>query len=105
MRAYYRALDEKRFDAAWESLGPAIHKRLGSFAKWKAGFGKTVSSKPRDFAVSAAGATIIVKHMLVARDRGCGAREFAVTWRLRETPDGFSVVGLSGVARAGSRCA
>ena len=103
VRAYYRALDEKRFEAAWESLGPAIQKRLGSFAKWKAGYGKTVSSKPRDFAVSAAGATIVVKHVLVARDRGCGAREFAVTWRLRETPDGFSVVGLTGVARAGSR--
>ena len=67
VRGYYADLNAQRFDEAWAQLSPAVRANLGPYARWKAGYGTTISSTPRDFAVD--GTT--VTHTLVARDQGC----------------------------------
>ena len=99
IRAYYRALDEKRFDEAWNSLSPAVRKRFGGFGGWKAGYGTTLYSKPRTFTVTAAESGATVKHLLIARDTNCtGERRFSVTWTLRRVSEQWSVIGLTAAA-------
>ena len=99
VRAYYRALDEKRFEDAWDSLTPALRTRFGGFAGWKAGYATTVYSKPRNIAVTATGNGATVEHLLVARDKNCaGERRFSVTWRLRRVSEQWSVTALTAAA-------
>jgi hypothetical protein len=105
VRAYYRALDARRFDDAWKTLSPAVQAKLGPFARWKAGYGGTLSSRPRDFAVSRSGSAVTVEHVLVARDKGCpGERRFAVRWRLRATGTTWNVTGLTAARLGGPKC-
>ena len=99
VRAYYRALDEKRFDDAWTSLSPAVRTRFGGFAGWKAGYATTLYSKPRNLTVTAAGSGVTVKHLLIARDTNCsGERRFNVTWTLRRVSEQWSVTALTAAA-------
>jgi hypothetical protein len=99
VRAYYRALDEKRFDDAWKSLSPAVRTRFGGFGGWKAGYAKTLYSKPRNLTVTTVGSGVTVKHLLVARDQNCsGERRFSVTWTLRRVSERWSVTGLTAAA-------
>ena len=104
VRAYYTALDEQRFDDAWAELSPAIHTQFGGFARWKAGYAKTVSSAPKDLAISRRGGATIVRLRLVARERDCAARAFSVTWTLERGSGEWSVVGLRGTALGGASC-
>lgn len=96
IRAYYAALDARRFEDAWAMLSPAVQRALGPFERWRGGYARTLSSEPRDFVVE--GST--VRHVLVARDRGCATRRFQVTWRLQ----GERVTSLSASALDGIRC-
>ncbi len=99
VREYYRALDEKRFEDAWDSLTPSLHTRFGGFGGWKAGYAKTLYSKPRNIIVTATGDGATVKHLLVARDTNCsGERRFSVTWRLRRVSEQWSVTALTAAA-------
>jgi hypothetical protein len=90
--AYYRALDARRFDQAWDSLSPAVQKAFGGFAHWKAGFATTLESRPEQIvAHSLAGGGVSIVHVLVARDTSaCGnvQQRFNVTWRLAPTAGG-----------------
>jgi hypothetical protein len=96
VRDYYRALDERRFEDAWTTLSPAVKKRFGGFTGWKAGYAKTLYSKPRTIAVTASGATVTVTHLLVARDEGCSAdSRFNVTWALNRSGEQWTVTALS----------
>jgi hypothetical protein len=106
VRDYYRDLDAKRYADAWAVLSPAVRAQLGPFARWKGGYGRTLSSEPRDIVVAGgAGGVVSVTHVLVARDVGCaGERSFRVTWRLRANSGGWSAVGLSAVALGMHRC-
>ena len=100
VRGYYADLDAQRFDDAWALLSPAVRADLGPYARWKAGYGTTISSTPRDFAVD--GTT--VTHMLVARDEGCAARAFRVTWQLRRDGDAGPSPGLPATAAGPQAC-
>ena len=103
--AYYGALNERRFDAAWASLSPTIQTSFGGLEHWRNGYGRTVSSTPRDIVVTTpSSGTATVKHVLVARDKGCAARRFAVTWKLRRVSEGWSVDVLRASALSASRC-
>jgi hypothetical protein len=100
VRAYYRALDADRYAAAWALLSPADQRRFGGFARWRAGYGKTLSSRAERVLVrTPTDGSATVTHTLVARDRAaCGTpleRRFRVTWRL--VPDGsrWTVVALA----------
>jgi outer membrane biosynthesis protein TonB len=96
VRDYYRALDEKRFEDAWNTLSPAVRKRFGGFTGWKAGYAKTLYSKPRNIAVTASGDNVTVTHLLVARDDGCSAEgRFNVTWTLSRRAEQWSVTALT----------
>jgi hypothetical protein len=102
---YYTALDERRFDDAWASLSGSVRDAFGGFARWKAGYARTVSSRPRDLAVRTDGDDTIVEHRLLARDKGCDStRNFSVTWRLERVSDTWKVAGLRGTALPGPRC-
>lgn len=105
VREYYAALDERRFDDAWALLSPAVRKEFGGFARWKRGYARTVSSRPRHITVRAVGEPTVVEHRLAARDKGCAATQvFSVTWRLERAADTWTVVGLRGSALPGPRC-
>src|SRR4029079_3425204 len=67
VRGYYADLNAQQFDEAWAQLSPAVQAIPGPYARWKAGYGTTLSSTPNAFAVD--GTT--VTHTLVARDQGC----------------------------------
>ena len=55
VRDYYTALNEQRYDDAWAVLTPAIRSRFGGFEHWKAGYAKTLSSKPKDLVTTLQG--------------------------------------------------
>ncbi len=104
--AYYLALDERRFDAAWASLSPAVRASFGGFDHWRNGYGRTLSSTPREVEVTdpSAGA-VTVKHVLVARDKGCAtAQRFAVTWNLRQVEGRWRVDALRASTLGPRRC-
>ncbi len=101
VRDYYADLNAQRFDEAWAQLSPAVQANLGPYARWKAGYGTTISSAPRDFAVN--GTT--VTHTLVARDQGCDrARQFRVTWQLQRDGSDWTVAGLAATAAGPQAC-
>ena len=103
--AYYRALDERRFDAAWASLSPAVRTSFGGLEHWRNGYGRTLSSTPREIAVTTpSSGTATVKHMLVARDKGCAEQRFAVTWKLQRVSGDWRVDVLRASALSPSRC-
>ena len=45
VRDYYADLNAQRFDEAWAQLSPAVQANLGPYARWKAGYGTTISSR------------------------------------------------------------
>lgn len=101
VRDYYADLNAQRFGEAWAKLSPAVQASLGPYARWKAGYGGTVSSRPRDFSVQGNSVT----HLLVARDRGCESpRQFRVTWRLIPQGDQWAVTRLAAVAVGSQEC-
>ena len=101
VRSYYADLNAQRFDEAWAQLSPAVRANLGPYARWKAGYGTTISSTPRDFSVN--GTT--VTHTLVARDQGCDrARQFRVTWHLQRGGDDWTVAGLAATVAGPQEC-
>ena len=80
---------------------PAVRANLGPYARWKAGYGTTLSSTPQDFAVD--GTT--VTHTLVARDRGCARaapvpRDVAARARRRR----WTACGLAATAAGPQSC-
>ena len=101
VRGYYADLNAQRFDEAWAQLSPAVQANLGPYARWKAGYGTTISSAPRDFTVD--GTTLT--HTLVARDQGCDrARQFRVTWQLQRDGSDWTVAGLAATAAGSQAC-
>ena len=104
VEAYYRALDGRRFEAAWTILTPAVRTAFGDFEHWSAGYATTLSSAPRDIEVARDGAAATVAHELVTEDRSaCGPvrRRFAVRWRLVLAADGWRAASLTAFERAG----
>jgi hypothetical protein len=99
VRAYYRALDQHDFAAAWARLSPAVRTAFGGYAAWRAGYATTLSSRPSEITVTARGSdTIALRHRLDALDRGpAGPRRasFVVDWRLTRTESGWVATGLS----------
>ena len=100
VRAYYAALDARRFADAWNSLSPAVKSRFGGFAHWRAGYGTTLASVPQDLRVSpASGGAATIRLTLLARDRtSCGKpleRRFAVTGTLARAGTGWTLTRLS----------
>ena len=99
VRAYYAALDKRRFADAWKLLSPAVKARFGTFADWRAGYATTLASAPEGVRVSpVADGSAIVRNVLVARDRTkCGGtleQRFAVTWKLVPAGSGWTVASL-----------
>ena len=91
IRAYYRALDARRFDAAWRFLAPGVRSSFGGIDTWRAGFATTRSSRPGGLHVAGAGDRATVEHALTATDAttcGTGVRRFALTWTLLREPQG-----------------
>ena len=74
MRDYYTALNEQRYDDAWAVLTPAIRSRFGGFERWKAGYAKTLSSKPKDLVTTLKGDRMVVRLRLAALEEGCPSR-------------------------------
>jgi hypothetical protein len=100
VRAYYAALDDHRFADAWKLLSPAVKKRFGTFAAWRAGYATTLANAAGDIEVSsAADGSATVHHILIARDQTkCGGtveQRFAVTWKLAPTGNSWTVASLS----------
>jgi hypothetical protein len=105
VRGYYAALDARRFERAWARLSPAVRAALGGFDRWRAGYARTVSSRPGTLAIATQGELVMVQHRLLARDRGCaGPQRFSVTWRLRRVSGTWSAIGLRGSALDTAHC-
>ena len=107
VRAYYRALDDRRFARAWRRLSPPVRAEFGGFAQWRAGFAATLASRPIDVRIDGDGGARTVTHVLEARDRvACGVlvRRFAVRWRLTRTPAGWRATALTATPAAPARC-
>lgn len=102
--SYYRALDARRFEGAWNSLSPAVQAAFGGFERWRTGYATTLASRPRDIAVERDGSVATIAHELVTEDRSsCGPvrRRFAVRWRLVLGTSGWRAASLTGVKRSG----
>jgi hypothetical protein len=103
VRAYYRALDQHDFAAAWARLSPAVRSTFGGYTAWRAGYASTLSSRPSEITVVAAGPdTVTLRHRLDAVDGGPAGRRsasFVVAWRLTRTDAGWVATSLT--ARAG----
>jgi hypothetical protein len=102
VRAYYRALDRRDFDAAWRLLGPSVRTGFGGRAAWERGFADTLSSRPSALRISTHGGVATVRHALVAADSApCGRvlRRYALTWTLRRTGTGWRAAAVRGVLR------
>jgi hypothetical protein len=103
VRAYYRALDQHDFAAAWARLSPAVRSAFGGYTAWRAGYATTLSSRPSEITVAAGGPdTITLRHRLDAVDGGPAGRRsasFVVDWQLTRTDAGWVATSLT--ARAG----
>ena len=105
VRAYYADLDAQRFAEAWKRLTPGVQAALGPYARWKAGYAETISSRPRDLTVSGGRTRTTVTHILVARNKGCdGARRFSVTWQLRAVGSRWTVASLGATVAGPQEC-
>src|SRR5688500_8068749 len=86
---YYSALNDRRFHAAWGSLGPGVRASFGGFDLWQRGFTRTVASVPTGIEVTRGPGGATVSLTLRAGDRApCGdtvVRRYAVTWQLART--------------------
>ncbi len=106
VRAYYRALDARRFGVAWRFLSSAVRAGFGGPATWRAGFATTRSSRPGALTVTAAGDHAVVRHVLTAVDAtacGDGVRRFALSWTLARGPDGaWHASAVAGQALSGA---
>ena len=100
VRAYYRALDARRFDVAWGFLAAPVRASFGGFERWRAGFATTRSSRPGAMDVAEKGGRATVAHVLAAVDAtacGSGARRFALTWTLeRDSRGAWRAVAVTG---------
>jgi len=105
IRAYYAALDARRFTAAWRMLSPGVRAGFGGFAAWRRGYARTLSSEPGAVRVIQAAGGATVGLTLRAGDRdGCGntvARRFAVTWRLARAEAGWRATAATARKLAG----
>jgi hypothetical protein len=83
---YYRRLAENKFLAAWGRLSRRVCREFGSFARWKAGYRRSlgtavVGSRPR-----LSGRRAVVRVRLRARDRDvCNGRVVRQYFRVRWT--------------------
>ena len=101
VRAYYRALDARRFGRAWGILTDPVRSSFGGRAHWSAGFAATRASRPSQLRVAvAAGGATTVRHVLTATDRTpCGGlvvRRYAITWTLTHADGRWRATALAG---------
>ena len=105
VRDYYTALNEQRYDDAWAVLTPAIRSRFGGFEHWKAGYAKTLSSKPKDLVTTLKGDRMVVRLRLAALEEGCPiARDYEVTWTLERAAGEWTVTALGAASPGASSC-
>ena len=107
VRAYYAALDTRRFRAAWGTLSPVVRARFGGFAGWRAGYATTRSSRPLRLRVARTDRSATVEHVLAATDRTpCGLvrRRFTVRWTLLAEHGRWTARALRAVALATAPC-
>jgi hypothetical protein len=100
IKRYYSALNDRRFAAAWRSLGPGVRASFGGFDFWQRGFTRSVASVPTEIEVTRGPGGATVSLTLRAGDRApCGdtvVRRYAVTWRLARTDAGWLATAASG---------
>jgi len=107
VNAYYRALDARDFAAAWRVLSPGVRAGFGGRGTWRAGFARTVSSRPEGIAVSGGATAATVRLVLTARDRaacGVATRRYAVTWSLELRGTAWRAAAVAGTPLGASVC-
>jgi endonuclease YncB( thermonuclease family) len=84
---YYRRLSEKQFLSAWGMLSRRVRRDLGPFARWKAGYRRSLGSTVVTSRARVSGRRAVVRIRVRARDRDvCNGRVvrqyFRVGWTL-----------------------
>jgi endonuclease YncB( thermonuclease family) len=83
---YYRRLSEKQFRAAWGMLSRRARRDLGPFARWKAGFRRSLGMTILATRERVSGRRAVVSARLRARDRDvCNGRVVRQYFRVRWT--------------------
>jgi hypothetical protein len=106
VRAYYRALDARRFALAWRRLSPGVRAAFGGFTAWRAGYSSTVTSRPGPVTIlSRTPAAVRLRHRLDAVDRSpCRRSRFTVDWSLVRSAGDWRAQSLSAIAVSAAEC-
>jgi hypothetical protein len=90
VRAYYRAIDESDFSAAWSRLTSPVQAALGGYSKWKSGFDTSISTRvlsaiALDAGQSHANVEVRLKSVDVDACASNVTQGFTGVWRLQRT--------------------
>lgn len=86
MRRYYGHISQRRFRAAWSMLGSSVHRKLGSFSRWRAGYRRSLGTRVRSARTHLSGRRAVVAVSLRSRDRdACNGRVVQQSFRGRWT--------------------
>jgi endonuclease YncB( thermonuclease family) len=82
VRRYYSFISQRRFLRAWRMLGPGLRRRNGSFARWKAGYRRSLGTTVRSARARLSGRRGVVTVSLRSRDRdACNGRVVRQSFR------------------------
>jgi endonuclease YncB( thermonuclease family) len=82
VRRYYSSISHRRFLRAWRMLGSRLRRRNGSFARWKAGYRRSLGTSVRSARARLSGRRAVVTVSLRSRDRdACNGRVVRQSFR------------------------
>jgi hypothetical protein len=105
VRAFYTAIDARRYEDAWAILPAGVRSQVGGFERWTATLDETRSNVPNDIVTSVRGDRVDVRLRLAVLEQGCPiARDYSVTWTLGHAAGEWTVAGLRMSADGRSSC-
>jgi endonuclease YncB( thermonuclease family) len=108
IRRFYQRLSEKQFLAAWGMLSRRVRRDLGPFARWKAGYRRSLGTTVMASRARVSGRRAVVSARLRARDRDvCNGRvvrqRFRVRWTLAAQRNSWVALGVQARKTGGGR--
>jgi hypothetical protein len=105
---YYRRLSERQFLAAWGMLSRRVRRELGPFARWRAGYRRSLGMTVLSTRERLSGRRAVVRIRLRARDRDvCNGRVvrqyFRVRWTLAAGPNAWVALRVQARKTGGGR--
>ncbi len=108
VRRFYFLLNERQHRRAWSLLSPGLRGRLGPYARWRADYRRTLSTRVSRVTVRPASGGAVVDTAIRSRDRdACSGRVvasfFRVRWTLARRDGAWIATAVSGRKVGGGR--